>query len=168
MRRLAAVSLLALVVVAAFAAGGHALGERDAVTQQEAVESRREARLAAADKAERDAFAASRARGRRAGFKEGRSAGQRRGNTRGQAAGSARADERAAELAAAQAQAAAEAEAAERARNCGAPLFVPGYCPTDEEIAAENQAESLCGPGHYEEARAQGISCFPPGDSRNP
>jgi hypothetical protein len=36
-------------------------------------------------------------------------------------------------------------EAAERARNCGAPLFVDGYCPTDEEIAAENQIESVCG-----------------------
>jgi hypothetical protein len=39
-------------------------------------------------------------------------------------------------------QAAAAAEAAERQANCGAPLFVEGYCPTDEEIAQESQTSS--------------------------
>jgi hypothetical protein len=64
--------------------------------------------------------------------------------------------------AAAAAQVAAEAEAAERAANCGAPLFVEGYCPTDEEIARENAAESLCGPGTAAgeaEAAELGIVC---------
>ena len=38
-------------------------------------------------------------------------------------------------------------------------MFSEGYCPTDEEVAAENEAESLCGGGHYEEAARRGIDC---------
>jgi hypothetical protein len=62
----------------------------------------------------------------------------------------------------------ADAAAAERTRNCGAPLFADGACPTDEEVAAENKAESLCGGGLHEQAKAEGVACFPPGDPRNP
>jgi len=92
---------------------------------------------------------------------------------RGLAAGKAEGTRRRAEAAAAAAaeaaqQAAIQARAQERAANCGAPLFVDGYCPSDEEVAAGGQSESLCGGGLYEEARAQGIACFPPGDPRNP
>jgi hypothetical protein len=53
-------------------------------------------------------------------------------------------------------------EARERAANCGAPLFVDDYCPTDAEVALEAQAESLCGPGTLEgreQAAALAIQC---------
>jgi hypothetical protein len=52
--------------------------------------------------------------------------------------------------------------AGERAKNCGAPLFVNGYCPTDEEIEREGDAEALCGPGTAKgrrEAAERGIQC---------
>jgi type II secretory pathway pseudopilin PulG len=58
---------------------------------------------------------------------------------RGKQAEQARAEAVAA--AEAQRQAGIQAQATERAENCGAPLFVNGYCPTDEQIATENQAE---------------------------
>lgn len=55
-----------------------------------------------------------------------------------------------------------EAElAAQRSRNCGAPLFPEDSCPTDAELAAEQQAEALCGGGHYDQAAALGIDCGP-------
>jgi hypothetical protein len=38
--------------------------------------------------------------------------------------------------------------AAQRARNCGVPLFPEDSCPTDAELAAERSAEALCGGGH--------------------
>ena len=93
------------------------------------------------------------------------------GHRRGLAAGKAAAEAerlREAEAAEASRQSEIQAQAAERADNCGAPLFVTGYCPTDEEIAYESQAESLCGGGDYEQAQAEGVACFPPGDPRNP
>ena len=89
-------------------------------------------------------------RGLRAGQVVGRRTGQLAGAAAGDGAGS---DSAGAELAA--------AEAAERAENCGATLFPDDVCPTDEEIAAENQAEAVCGPGDYEQAAALGIDCGP-------
>lgn len=67
-----------------------------------------------------------------------------------------------AEIAQEEAEAAAQAEAEERAENCGAPLFVEGYCPTDEEIEQENLAESVCGspdPESAAEEELYGIEC---------
>lgn len=52
--------------------------------------------------------------------------------------------------------------AAERARNCSVPLFPDGACPTDAELAAEQQAERLCGGGHHDQAAALGIDCGVP------
>ena len=134
---------------------------------------------------------AARDRGAQAGQQEGRERGRRRGNAAGRAAGEkaayrtafrksskrryrielAAAERREAVAAhqaaiaqqAATAQEAAQrAEATERAENCGAPLFVSGYCPTDEEIEREQSAESLCGPGTEQgrrEAAELGIQC---------
>jgi hypothetical protein len=134
----------------ACAASGYAIGTATAPTADDAA--------AATSKAHEEALVESRSgahdealdRGLRAGAEAGRQAGKAAGREEGTGAGSSSAD---AELAA--------AEAAERAANCGAPLFVTGYCPSDEEIAAENQAESLCGSANYEEAAAQGIDCGP-------
>jgi len=142
--------IIGLVAALACAAGGYAIGAASAPTTDDAA--------AATTEAHDDAFSESRSsahdealdRGHQAGEEAGRQAGEAAGKQAGQGAGASSAD---AELAA--------AEAAERAANCGAPLFVTGYCPTDEEIAAENQAESLCGGAHYEEAAAQGIDCGP-------
>ena len=104
-------------------------------------------------------------RGRLAGRAQGARQGRRAGHGRGRAAGAGAVERRQAAIAEAEAaerQRLAEAEAAERAANCGAPLFVDGYCPTDEEIEREGNAESLCGPGTEEgrrEAAALGIQC---------
>jgi len=51
-------------------------------------------------------------------------------------------------------QRAVEAEQAERAENCGAPLFVDGSCPTDERLSVEGRVDaSARGRGTSECAR---------------
>jgi len=98
-------------------------------------------------------------------MKQGKRAGVAAGERRGNAVGGSDAEAElaaAAEAEAEAAEAAALAETQERAANCGAPLFVDDYCPTDEEIARENSAESLCGPGTAagrEQAAELGIQC---------
>jgi hypothetical protein len=57
-------------------------------------------------------------------------------------------------------QRAIEAEQAERARNCGAPLFADGACPTDEEIEREQNLESYC--GRYDPSRVQPDGTYAP------
>jgi len=103
-----------------------------------------------------EAFATSRAKGRKSGTKKGRIQGRKAGRSAGASSGGAAAD---AELAAIAAERAREAEEAERLANCGHPLF--SGCPTDDEIIYEESAETLCGGGRYDEAAAQGISCYP-------
>jgi hypothetical protein len=147
--------LAAVLVAIACAAGGYAIGAANAPTEDDAAAARDDAYDEAFGDAEADARQSAHARGLVAGKKVGTHAGEAAGTDAGGASGSDSAD---AELAA--------AEAAERAENCGAPLFVTGYCPTDEEIARENQAEALCGPGTEEgreEAAAMGIECGVPG-----
>jgi hypothetical protein len=134
----------------ASAAGGYALGASTAPTEEDAISARENAREEAFDQSVATSRDAAHSRGLQAGQRAGGRAGEAAGTEAGAADGSESAS---AELAA--------AEAAERDRNCGAPLFVTGYCPTDEEIAAENQAEALCGGAHYGEAAAQGIDCGP-------
>ena len=114
-------------------------------------------------------------RGRRKGFASGTAAGRRDGEQAGARRGASAAqhelasqEKDRADAAEAQQQQAEEAEKAQRAKNCDEPLFVEGYCPTDEEVEQEGKAESLCGGGDYERAKAEGIPCFPPGDPRNP
>jgi hypothetical protein len=163
--------LLGVVVAAGAAVGGYVTGRADSPTREEAERSGAIAEQRAFSSAYARAEARGKARGLVVGRNQGEKRGRRVGRRRGFAAGKKRAEQARAEAAAAveaERQAAIEAQAAERAENCGAPLFVEGYCPTDEQIAAENQAETLCGGGHYEEARAQGVACFPPGDPRNP
>ena len=68
--------------------------------------------------------------------------GRRSGDGRGRAAGAGAAEHQQAAIAEAEAaerQRLEEAEAAERAANCGAPLFVDGYCPTDRGDRAGKQ-----------------------------
>ncbi len=54
------------------------------------------------------------------------------------------------------------AEAREQSSNCNAPLFAAGACPSDVEVAAEQQAERLCGGARYDEAAELGIDCGVP------
>jgi hypothetical protein len=145
----------ACVAAIGCAIGGYAIGSSSATTEEDAVSAREDARAEAFAKAKASAYAEARARGHVAGQTAGRRSGELAGTNAGNAEGAGSAS---AELAA--------AEAAERAENCGAPLFVTGYCPTDEEIARENQAEALCGPGTEagrEQAAAMGIDCGIPG-----
>lgn len=96
------------------------------------------------------------------GLERGKSQAKHAGTRRGGGAGEAEVEAELAVIAQEEAEAAAQAEAEERAANCGAPLFVEGYCPTDEEIEQESLAESLCGPSDpalAEEAEQYGIEC---------
>ena len=118
--------------------------------------------MAASEEASELAYSRSLERGRAEGQRTGALRANQLGTGQGLTRGSEHADAELARIEAAEAAAAAAAEAAERAANCGAPLFVEGYCPTDEEIARESAAESLCGPGTAEgaaEAARLGISC---------
>ena len=139
-----------VLIAALVGAGGYALGAATAPTEDDAVSAREDARAESYAEAKATANDEAQALGFEAGKEVGSRSGELVGTGAGDAEGSGSAS---AELAA--------AEAAERAENCGAPLFVEGYCPTDEEIAYENQAESLCGGRHYDEAAAQGIDCGP-------
>jgi hypothetical protein len=156
-KRTTVVVMVASVLAVLLGVGGYALGAATAATEDEAASVRNDAQAEAFEEARSSAKDEALARGLRAGQEAGDRAGELAGSDAGQGAGSSSAN---AEVAAA----AAAAEAAERAQNCGAPLFVTGYCPTDEEIAQENQAEALCGPGTasgHEQAAAQGIDCGP-------
>jgi hypothetical protein len=163
--RQALIILAASVVVADAGAGGYVLGDSRAATEAEASRASVQARAAAAHLAQSDAYNRARKEGYRAGRRQGRARGRRVGARDGERAGTQVAQSRLAEaLAAAEAERlqAVRERAAERARNCGAPLFVEGHCPSDEEVARENKAEELCGPGTEEgrrEAARQGIQC---------
>ena len=151
------VLLVASVLALVLGVGGYALGAATAPTEDEAASARNNAQAEAFEEARSSAKDEALARGLRAGQKAGDRAGELGGSDAGQGAGSSSAN---AEVAAA----AAAAEAAERAQNCGAPLFPDSSCPTNEEIAQENQAEALCGPGSasgQEQAAAEGIDCGP-------
>jgi hypothetical protein len=142
--------IIGTAIIALVFAIGLGAGVLASSTEDEAEKIRSEA----FDVAFTEARDAAHEEGMERGLEAGRSAGVRAGRLAGATAGDdAGADSAAGELAA--------AEAAERAANCGAPLFPDDVCPTDEEIAAENQAESLCGSGQYEEAAALGIDCGP-------
>jgi hypothetical protein len=127
-----------VIIAVACGLGSFELGRENAPTATDASIKQASARQEAFDKA----FSSAHQIARHDGEKAGRAAGTRAGHLAGERMGrSDGSSEAGAELAAAQ----AAAEAAERARNCGAPLFVEGYCPTDEEIAQENRAEAICG-----------------------
>ncbi len=163
------VVLLVAVLAAGTGVGGYAIGasggeDLDAARERGARAGEREGR----ERGERRGIAVGREAGEKAAYRTAyRKASKRRYKTE-LAAAERRAAVAAREAAAAQQAAAARqaaaqrAEAEERAENCNAPLFVPGYCPTDEEIETEQSAEALCGPGTEEgrrEAAEQGIQC---------
>jgi len=141
---------------------GFALGSSAAPDQQEADDARVESFRAAFASSKEAAFRQARRRGVAKGLKRGRVRAERVGLRRGDDAGAKEAGVVLAEIAQEEAEAAAQAEAEERAENCGAPLFVEGYCPTDEEIEQENLAESVCGspdPESAAEEELYGIEC---------
>jgi hypothetical protein len=158
--------LVAAAICLLLAAGaGTALGLTQRTTVEEASKASKVASQSAFASAEEQAEAEALTRGQEAGRRAGTKTGERSGERNGTADGEADvAAEQAAlaEAGAAAEEAAALAERGERFRNCGAPLFVDDYCPTDEEIERENAAESLCGPGTAEgreEAARLGITC---------
>ena len=160
-------ALLAALLLLSACAVGLLLGRARTVEEGVAAKARQTAERDARGRAARTAREEALLRGRDAGLARGRREGRRRGVVRGKAQGEADARAQAAQSASAGQGGEAQTEG-ERARNCGAPLFTEGACPTDEEIEAESSAESLCGGGDYAEAKEQGIACFPPGDPRNP
>ena len=162
---------MTLALLAAVGGAAYAVGDEQAVTAEQAQNARVSAGKSAGARANAHALRSSRRRGVSEGLRQGQRRGQRSGRRAGRERGAAEADRRAAAAATQHQQDrqdAINARQQERARNCNAPLFVEGYCPTDAEVQAENETESLCGGGHYDQARAKGIACFPPGDPRNP
>jgi hypothetical protein len=162
------VAVLCLVVVSACSASGFYAARAVAPTAKELAVAGESARVSSRAAARRAAYSKAVSEGRRAGGREGRASGTRAGvraGARNASAVVAARRRRAAEAAAASAAArerAARVEINDRAANCGAALFVDGYCPTDAEVQTENDAESLCGPGTVagrEEAARKGISC---------
>jgi hypothetical protein len=151
----------ALVLIAAGAIG-FALGASGAPDQRDADEAQMEGFGAAFTAARADAFGRARRAGTAKGLAQGRREAEQAGERRGKDRGAEDVESELERIAEEEAEAAAQAEAEERAANCGAPLFVEGYCPTDEEIEQESRAESLCGPGDptlEEEAEQYGIEC---------
>jgi hypothetical protein len=143
---------------------GFALGKTTAPTVEEADAAKAASSKTAFEASFSNGFSSTVPRGRRAGVKRGVKAGRALGSRLGETQGISGAEAQLAAIAAAEAEAAEQAalaEAAEREANCGAPLFSTSYCPSDSEIAYENNAETLCGGGRYDEAAALGISCYP-------
>jgi hypothetical protein len=137
--------LLAFGVLAALVGAGilgFLVGVSSAHTDREADVARAESFRQSLIRARISASRRAAAKGREAGLEAGRAAAEHAGKARGEDDGRSEAAAQQAAIAAAEAEAAAEVEAQERAENCGAPLFVEGYCPTDAEIEQENQAES--------------------------
>jgi hypothetical protein len=156
---------VATVLVVVCGAVGYLLGTTSAPSQADADIERRAGTKEALKHASRQAFRRAEDEGQAAGERSGRREAKRSGRRRGGADGEEGAEAQLAAIAQEEEEAAARAEAEERAENCGAPLFVPGYCPTDEEIERESLAESLCGPGDpalVQEAAEQGIQCGRP------
>lgn len=150
------------VVLIAAGAIGFVLGASSAPDQRAAGEARMESFRAAFTASRAEAFGKARQTGTAKGLTQGRLKAKRAAERQGDDKGAADAEAELERIAQEEAEAAAQAEAEERAANCGAPLFVEGYCPTDEEIEQENRAESLCGPNDpalEEEAERYGIEC---------
>jgi hypothetical protein len=156
------IAMVATAVVAGCVTVGYLLGRNDAPSRSDAALATQEARQSAYAYSVQKWRAAGRAKGIEAGIEAGKDAGEMQGDVRGRTTGKKAANAELAAQAAAAEEAAAAQEAAERSANCGAPLFVEGYCPTDEEIARESAAESLCGGGTAEgqaQAAELGIQC---------
>lgn len=132
MRPWAFISLGVIAILCAI--GGYAIGKANAPTDQDAEVARAQAHTSSLGEARARALAAARSRGLAAGRQTGQREGSETGHKAGSQAGSSAASS---QLAASQ--------AAQRAQNCGAPLFVTGYCPTNAEIQQENQAEANAG-----------------------
>jgi membrane protease subunit (stomatin/prohibitin family) len=138
----------ALLLIAGVAVAGYAIGSSSSPDAFDARASRQHAYRDAYDAGLSEARDRSLVNGQKQGIARGRAQGRSAGLNAGRAEGDQAAQAQLAaaqEQAIAEQQAAAQAEAAQRDANCGAPLFVEGYCPTDAEIAQENQAEANAG-----------------------
>ena len=150
--RRAAAAIFALVLIAPlFGVLGFVAGASGTPTTSEAQVTTQSAHAKAAATSERATYASSRLAARTAGKKVGRARGVKEGAKRGRADG-AKEKKRLADAAAA-----AAAEAAKPTSGyfggCSAPLFVDGYCPTPDEVAAEMWIEEYC--GAYDPSRVQ-------------
>lgn len=153
----------ALLGIAVPAAIGILVGTASAPDDTEAAKARLEGFRSASTRAHDIAYAKAQSRGRSRGTKVGQVRARFFGERRGGATGEKEAAAAVNKIAEEEAEVAALAEAEERSENCGAPLFIDGYCPTDEEIERENTVEGLCG-GLPNEERAReeeelGIEC---------
>ena len=154
-----------MVALAGLGVAGYALGQANTASKAEASEAQRRAFNIAFSAGEDQGRRIGVARGVAKGKREGRTAGRRAGARRGLAAGQTAAGQRRQQQAEAveqQRQQQIDSNRKERESNCNAPLFADGYCPTDEEVEQESDAESLCGPGTAEgreKAARQGIDC---------
>ena len=155
----------ALLLAGVLGTVGYLIGHNHAPTREDAAAARRRAFRTQYLRARQTAEVHGHTRGARRGLTAGKERGRSSGTDLGKSAGAADSQEQLAAAAAAQVEAqrqAAIAATQERAANCGAPLFVSGYCPTDAEVQQENQAEALCGSGLPQdsaEAARLGIDC---------
>ena len=138
---------------------GYINGSRTAPNLADAQKAFDKAYKSAFEKNRQSALETSMKAAFKAGANNGENEGQKNGGKFGYAEGRKAAEQEVARIAAEQAAAQAAAEEAERRANCGAPLFVNGYCPTDAELQYEMDAETYCGGGLYAEAAARGIQC---------
>ena len=150
--RRAAAAIFALILIAPlFGVLGFVAGASGTPTTGEAQVTTRAAHAKAAASSERASYVSSRLVAKSAGEKGGRARGVKEGTKRGRADG-AKEKKRLADAAAA-----AAAEAAKPKTGyfggCSEPLFVDGYCPTPDEIAAERWVEQYC--GAYDPSRVQ-------------
>jgi hypothetical protein len=137
-----------VLVLAASGVAAYLYGESRAPTNADAIKAR--------DAAYKDSFQASTSQARAVAINRGHTEGIAVGTKLGTSAGREQGESAGSDAAS------AELLAAERARNCGAPLFDVGYCPTDAEVAQESQIEELCGGGTVEgrqQAAELGVEC---------
>jgi hypothetical protein len=152
-RTLVAFSVLLLTMLTG--AVGHNIGLRNAPDAADAERAYKNAYTKSFDQSRAKARKSAIAEGLKEGAREGKIEGSKNGGKSGYAEGRKDADIELARIRAEQ----AAAEAAERQANCGAPYFLDDYCPTDEELQYEIDAETYCGGGRHEEAAARGIQC---------
>ena len=150
-RRTTAAIFVLVLIAPLFGVLGFVAGASDTPTIGEAQVTTQSAHAKAAATSERASYVSSRLVAKSAGKKVGRARGVKEGTKRGRADG-AKEKKRLADVAA--------AEAAEAAKpttgyfgGCSEPLFVDGYCPTPDEIAAERWLEEYCGP--FDPSRVQ-------------
>ena len=139
-RRTTAAIFVLVLIAPLFGVLGFVAGASDTPTTSEAQVTAQSAHAKAATTSERATYASSKLAATSAGKKVGRARGVKEGTKRGRADG------------AKEKKRLADAAAAEAAKpktgyygGCHEFLFVDGYCPTPDEVAAERWIEEYCG-----------------------